>query len=622
MYGYLGKILRVDLTSGAIWDEPLNEAYARQFVGGSGLAARYLADPSLYPPADPNAGPDHAPPGPWIDPLGPENPLIFMTGPFVGTPIPAAGRYAVVARSPQTGLTGEANGGGFFGPALRQAGYDGIIITGRAAAPVYLSIIEGQPPALRPADDLWGLDAYATQERVRQALGQPKARVACIGPAGENLVKYAAVMNDHGRAAARTGMGAVMGSKNLKAIAAYGRATVPIADEAGFKDALRETFKIVVDDVAGQMMRLGGTLFYTEVGNYYGDVPACYYTRSGLPEAEATISAGHLNDTLLIRGVACYRCAIACGREVRLDSYGVPKADGPEYETAIGFGPLLGSADLEAAAYAGHLCNLYGLDTISASSTIAFAFYLFEQGIITEADTGGMALRWGDLATVHALLGQIARREGFGALLADGALALGRHFRVPELAAQVKNLEIPMHDPRAFGGMAIVYATATRGADHMSGDVYMSDQGRVFPELGIEFGDRQEESARKAQIVGRLMDWRGLTNSLILCHFEDVPGPQLLALINSVTGWGWDWPDVRRAGERIFTFKRLLNHRFGMTRADDRLPALLLQPLAEGGTAGYVPDVERLLELTYAARGYDPITGRPTPAKLAELGLA
>ncbi len=222
MHGYLGKILRVDLTTGRLWDEPLNGDYAQQFVGGSGLGARYLAD---------LAGAD-------TDPLGPENPLIFMTGPFVGTQIPAAGRYSVVARSPQTGLTGEANGGGFFGPALRQAGYDGIIITGAAAEPAYLTIIEGQPPALRPAGHLWGLDSYATQRKVQEEIGEPKAKVACIGQAGEHLVKYAAVMNDHGRAAARTGMGAVMGSKQLKAIAAYGRAKVPLADEAAFKVAL------------------------------------------------------------------------------------------------------------------------------------------------------------------------------------------------------------------------------------------------------------------------------------------------------------------------------------------------------------------------------------------------
>jgi len=626
MHGYMGKILRVDLSNGRIWDEPLNEAYARAFVGGSGLAARYLADPALYPSMYPSLNSGGASgqvlAGGDTDPLGPENPLIFMTGPFVGTQTPAAGRYAVVARSPQTGFTGEANGGGFFGPALRQAGYDGIIITGRAETPVYLSIIEGTPPALHPADQLWGLDSYQTQARVKEALGQPNARVACIGPAGENLVRYAAVMNDHGRAAARTGMGAVMGSKQLKAIAAYGRAKVPIADEEGFKTALRETFRIAADDVSAQMMRLGGTMFYMDIGAMYGDVPAIYYTQSGLPEAAETLNAGHMADTILDRAVACYRCPIACGREVHLDSFAEPKVDGPEYETAVGFGPLLGATDLEGVAYAGHLCNLHGLDTISTSSTIAFAFYLFDQGLITQADTGGMALEWGDLPTVHALIGQIARREGFGVLLADGALALGRRFGVPELAVQVKNLEVPMHDPRAFGGLAIVYATATRGADHMSGDVYMTDQGRVLPELGIDFGDRQEYSLEKARIVARLMDWRALTNSLILCHFEDPPGPQILGLINGVTGWGWDWPAVQRTAERIFTLKRLLNHRFGMTRADDRLPKLLTQPIAEGGTGGYVPDVEKLLTFTYEVRGYDPDTGAPTPEKLAELGLA
>jgi aldehyde:ferredoxin oxidoreductase len=608
MHGYLGKILRVDLTAGRLWDEPLNEAYARQFVGGSGLAARYLADLTTT----------------VTDPLGPDNPLIFMTGPFVGTPIPAAGRYAVVARSPQTGLTGEANGGGFFGPALRAAGYDGVIITGAAAEPVYLNLIAAQPPALRPADHLWGLDSYATQHRLREEVGQPRARVACIGPAGERLVKYAAVMNDHGRAAARTGMAAVMGSKKLKAIAACGAATPSIADARSFKQTLREALRLAAEDVAAQMLRLGGTLFYADVGAMYGDVPARYYTQSGLPEAEETITAGHMSDAILDKAVGCYHCPIACGRQVHLDRYGEPAVDGPEYETAIGFGPLLAAHDLEGVAYAGHLCNLYGLDTISASSTIAFAYYLFDQGIISEADTGGMALRWGDLATAHALIGQIARREGFGDLLAEGALALGRRFGAAELAAQVKNLEIPMHDPRAFGALAIVYATATRGADHMAGDVYMTEQGRLLPEFGIgeeALGDRQEVSAAKAAMAVRVMDWRALTNSLILCHFEDPPGPIVLDLLNSVTGWGWDWPDVQRAAERIYTLKRMLNHRFGATREDDRLPELLLRSLPEGNTAGFTPDVDTLLALTYQARGWDAATGMPGPEKLAELGL-
>ncbi len=413
MHGYLGKILRVNLTSGQLWDEPLNETYARQFVGGSGLGARYLADLT----------------GPNTDPLGPDNPLIFMTGPFVGTQIPAAGRYSVVARSPQTGLTGEANSGGFFGPALRQAGYDGIIVTGTAREPVYLSIVEGQTPELRPAGQLWGLDSYETQRRVQAEIGEAKAKVACIGLAGENLVNYAAVMNDHGRAAARTGMGAVMGSKKLKAIAAFGRAKVPLAAEKAFKEALRETTNIVNNDVSTQMLRLGGTVFYMDVGDMYGDVPAKYYTQSGLPEAAETVTPSYVAENLLIKGVPCFRCPISCGREVHLDSYGTPKADGPEYETTVGFGPLLGSGDMEGIAYAGHLCNVYGLDTISASSTIAFAFWLFEQGIITQQDTGGLALTWGNITAAHELIGQIARREGFGALLAEGARRVGRGLR-------------------------------------------------------------------------------------------------------------------------------------------------------------------------------------------------
>jgi aldehyde:ferredoxin oxidoreductase len=605
MYGYMNRILRVDLSTGQIWDAPLNEDYARQFVGGSGLAARYLAD---------LAGPD-------TDPLGPENPLIFMTGPFVGTQVPAAGRYEVVARSPQTGLLGESNSGGYFGPAMRQAGYDGIIITGRATRPVYLTIIEGQAPALRPAEHLWGLDSYETQVQVQEEIGQPKARVACIGQAGEHLVKFAAIMNDAGRAAGRTGMGAVMGSKNLKAIAAYGKAKVPIADEAAFKNALKQTFNVVLEDVSTQMLRLGGTLFYTDVGNMYGDTPALYYTQSGLPEAEETVTAGHMVDTIFDRAASCYRCPIMCNREVHLDRYHEPKVDGPEYETAVGFGPQLGSGDLEAVTYAGHLCNVYGLDTISTSSTIGFAYYLFSQGIITTDDTGGVELRWGDLATAHRLIFEIACRSGFGAQLADGALALGRRYGVPELAVQVKGLEMSYHDPRAFAAMAIVYATAPRGADHMSGDAYMTEQGRTLPELGIEFGDRFEESWDKAMMATQLMNWRAMTNSLILCHFEDPPGEQILSLINSVTGWDTHWGEISVTADRIFTLKRVLNQRFGMTRDDDGLPRLILQSLPDGNTGGYVPDIERLVTLSYEVRGYDTATGRPTPLKLAQLGL-
>ncbi|NOX60600.1 MAG: aldehyde ferredoxin oxidoreductase family protein [Chloroflexi bacterium] len=602
--GYMGKILRVDLTTGRLWDEPLNEAYARDFIGGSGLAARYLAD---------LAGSD-------TDPLGPENPLIFMTGPLVGTTTPAAGRFSVVARSPATGLTGEANSGGYWGPELRRAGYDGIIITGQAKRPAWLEIREGMAPRLHQADHLWGLDMYETQAAIREEMGDNRARVACIGPAGENLVLYAGVMNDHGRAAARTGMGAVMGSKRLKAIAVRGRAKVPLHNPEANKTANRHVTQHVIDDITAQMMRLGGTMLSMDFGPITGDVPARYYTTNELDGIEDRINAGQLSDNYLKRHVPCFRCPIACGREVELPGVeGV--VDGPEYETAVSFGPIIGSDDLEAAALAGHLCNRYGLDAISCGSTIAFAYYLFENGIIDERVTDGLTLRWGDPQPALVLIEKIAHRQGFGDLLAEGAARVGEALGVPDLAVHVNKLEVPYHDVHAHSGQGVVYATSTRGACHMAGDIYHWEQGREMPELGIVYGDPHEESLEKMQMVARVMDFRAFTNSAILCHFEDIPIPTFLELWETITGETWDADDLARAGERIFNLKRALNHRFGLTRANDTLPKPLRRAFDSGPTAGYAPDIETMVQYYYQARGWDATTGKPTPETLERLGL-
>ena len=603
MNGYMGKLLRVDLTRGLLEDEPLNEEYARQYLGGSGLAARYLYDLIDV----------------HTDPLGPENPLVFLTGPLVGTSAPACGRYEVCARSPLTGLWGESNSGGFFGPELRFAGYDGILIIGRAERPLYLSIIEGQAE-LRPAEHLWGRDTYATQELIRQELHEPRARVACIGPGGEELVKYAAVMNDHGRAAGRTGMGAVMGSKRLKAIAVRGTAQVPLADAEAFEAARRQAWEIVKEDIQTEMMRLGGSAFWMDIGTMYGDVPHRYFTQGEWEPAER-LTASAMVDSILVRPRACYRCPIACGRETRLERYDLPKVDGPEYETVASFGNLLLCDDLEGVAYLGHLCNIYGLDTISTGSTIAFAFYLFDQGIIGEKETGGLTLHWGDLESIIRLLEMIVRRQGFGDLLAEGSRAVGRHFGVEELAAQVNGLELPMHDPRAFSGQGLVYATSPRGACHMQGDIYMVQQGQWVPELEVVSGERQGETLTEVTAAVRSMDWRSLTNSMIMCHYENPPLELVLGMLNGATGWSLTAEDLALMGERISNLKRCLNHRLGLTRADDRLPRLVLQKLKDGGTEGYVPDFQRLLEMYYEVRGWDPETGRPRPEKLAELGL-
>ncbi len=604
VYGYMGRLLRVDLSRGTLEDVPLDLEMARAFVGGSGLGARLLAD-ALRPD---------------LDPYAPEAPLIFMTGPFVGTPIPAAGRYSVVARSPLTGLVGEANSGGFWGPELRFAGYDGLIITGRADPWVVL-VIENGRPRLVEAPHLAGLDTYAVQARLREDLGLPKARIAAIGPAGERRVRYAAIMNDHGRAAARTGLGAVMGSKGLKAIVVHGNAKVPIARPDAFREVLRRTMRFVIDDLYTQMLRLGGTILYTEVGAMYGDVPGRYYTEGDVEPWVQNVSAPALSDHYLIKHVPCYRCPIACGREIRLPEYNEPKVDGPEYETAVGFSFMIGSDNLADAAYAGHLCNKYGLDTISTSATVAFAFYLYNEGILKPADVDGLDLSWGNSQAAVRLVEKIAHREGIGDLLAEGVKRVAETLGVPDLAAHVKGLEVPYHDPRAFAGMALVYATATRGADHMSGDVYHVDTGREVPELGIVATDRWEISEEKARVVARTMDYRAFTNAVILCHFEDVTAQGLVDLLNAVTGWDWTVDDVARTGERIYVFKRLLNHRLGMTSADDRLPKMLLTPLARGNSAGYVPDVDALRRMYYRVRGWDEETGIPRPETLKRLGL-
>lgn len=603
MNGYIGQILHVDLGSGTLRDAPLNEAWARDFVGGSGLAARYLYDRIEA----------------HTDPLGPDNPLVFMTGPLVGTAMPSAGRYSVCALSPLTRLWGEANSGGSFGPALRSAGYDGVIITGQAAQPVWLSILDGRAE-LHDATDLWGLDTYATQERVRELVGAP-ARVACIGPAGEHLVRMAAVMNDAGRAAGRTGMGAVMGSKKLKAVAVRGSAAVPVADPEGLRAVAREVIAFCKEDMACQSIRLAGTAGAIDVSLMFGDLPIRYY-QQGEWEEGGKLSGVLMAELYLNHSRACFGCPIGCGRETRAPSYGVERVDGPEYETLGALGTLVMVSDLEAVIYAGHLCNLYGLDTISMGATIALACELAARGLLRTADTSGLEVRYGDAALVHRLIELTARREGLGDLLAEGSAALAERCGVPELAVVVNRLEVPLHDPRAFHGMAVSYALSPRGACHMEGDMYGVDMGQCpAEEIGVPAGDRFDTSAEKGRIAARQQAWRNLYNALTLCQFQNPGVDRLARAVNAVTGWGCSAGDLLVTGKRIATLKRLLNLRRGLTRACDRLPHLLMQPLADGGTEGHVPDLEQLLAGAYAEYGWDPETGRPTPETLATLGL-
>lgn len=605
MSGTMGKILRVDLTSGKIQDEPLNAAWAEQFIGGAGLAARYLWELC----------------GSETDPLGPENPLIFMTGPLVGTEAPSCGRYVVCARSPATGLWGEAHSGGFWGPELKFAGYDGVIITGKAAGPVLLAITEDSA-ALRPAAHLWGRDFYETQRIIKEEMADRRARVTCIGQAGENLVKYAAIMNDHGRAAGRCGLGAVMGSKNLKAIAVIGHKRVPVANPDALRAARDETIAFAQEDMTSQLFHLMGTANGIMLQADTGDMPSRHFA-GGVFANALDIAGPTMTEQILERRASCFRCPIGCGRRTALarEPYAMPGVDGPEYETVAAFGALLDSASLDAVTFANHLCNVHGLDTISCGVTIALAYQMFDAGVLNESETDGLRLEWGNPDPALALIPKIARREGFGALLAEGSLALARKFGVEDWAVHVKGLEVPMHDPRANIGMALVYATAPRGATHMDGDVYIVDMGQEQVELNLLAGDRFDQSPDKVGTVIRLQNYHAFTNSLIGCSNAFYGSPRWRALISAVTGREFSPDDVLAIGERVFTLKRAINSRFGATRADDRLPASLLKALTDGGTEGNVPDMDTLLPEYYRQRGWDWQTGKPLLDKLRELGL-
>lgn len=599
MFGYAGKLGYVNLSTGNIEIREVDETLARQYIGGSALACRLAYDIIV----------------PGTDPLGPDNPLVFMTGPMVGTTAPSNSRFAVCARSPLTGIWGEATSGGSFGPRLKMAGFDGLVITGQAARPTCIYVLDGQI-RLSEADALWGKDTYQTQDLIKQEIGD--CSVACIGQSGENRVAMAAIMNDAGRAAGRCGLGAVMGSKNLKAVAVRGAGKTALADAGTFN----MMNKIILEEVkkATALNKQYGTLGYLDIGMYFGDVPSKYFTGNVFPAEKVT--GKRLREDFNVNFKACMGCAVACGRRTALGGkYGIT-VDGPEYESAVALGPLCGSYDLESITYASHLCNLYGLDTISAGVCIAFAMYLLDKGLVT-AGRLGFDISWGDNGGIFRLVELMAKNEGPGSLLARGVRAMASELGVdPELAAHVKGLEMPMHDPRAFMGMALSYATGPRGACHERGDFFMMDLGLVKQQcMGLDAGpDRFSLDGRVAD-VARLQNVRELDNAFLRCVFASLPMDITAGLMGMVTGTPWPMEELEQVGERSFTLKRMLNCKLGVNRADDRLPGILTKPFSEGSNAGFVPDVEKYLKEYYSVRGWDWNTGRPTGEKIAQLGL-
>jgi aldehyde:ferredoxin oxidoreductase len=610
-YAHAGKLARLDLPTGAFRVEPPADKDVRQFLLGSGLAARLFYDEM----------------DPTLDPLDPKSPLLVFNGLLTGTFAPTACRSSWCGRSPLTGIWNEANMGGHWGAELRFAGLDGLILTGQAAAPVYLWVHDGQVE-IRPAGHLWGLDHFETFDQLRSET-DPKAQVACIGPAGENLVRFASIMQggqDHARAAGRGGMGALLGSKNVKAIAVRGAARPGSADPTGLRAYVKGLNEFIQGNSLG-MGQLGtpGGIIGTELT---GDMPLRNWTLGNWKDGAARISGQRMAETILERHTRCFACPIGCGMNVRIADgpYAGVWGHGPEYETLAGFGGNCQCDDLNAITAMNDLCNRYGLDTISTSSAIAFAMEAYERGLLSPSDTGGLDLTWGNAAAMIDAIHAIAHRQGIGALLADGVRAAARRLgpEAEPLAIHGKGMEVPYHDPRAFVSMAANYATASRGACHLEAISYWLGYGVRFQGWYNPSEWEDHDSHGKAQVAVDFQNYMAVFNPLGLCKFiakGRVTPQQIAELVGHAMGWNWTAADVLRTGERIFNLKRLINLRLGVTRADDTLPArLLAQPRPSGEAANILPDLDLQLTEYYGLRGWTE-EGAPSPERLAALGV-
>ncbi|NJC96185.1 MAG: aldehyde ferredoxin oxidoreductase, partial [Anaerolineae bacterium] len=504
-----------------------------------------------------------------------------------------------------------------WGPEQRKAGYDGLWVTGKAPEPVYLWL-NGSKLEVRSAAHLWGQNTYTTQDKIKDEVGEKSARVCVIGTAGEKQVLFASIMCDHGRMAGRTGMGAVMGSKNLKAVAVQGTNEIPVFDLTKYKSLRSEANRKLKEDNEAKVIREVGTAGAANYAEYLGALPVKYYTRGSFENVD-NVSGAKMTETILVGRSACQGCVIACGRVVKLPGDRT-KRKGPEHETMVGFGANLLNDNLESIVDLGELCDRYGMDTISASNTIGLAFHLYEKGIITKEDTGGIELKWGDVDAIEALVRLVGSREGIGDLMAQGSRSFAAHFGVEEEAVQVNGLEVAYHDPRGVSGMALSYATSPRGACHNQSDYFFVDWGHSHEELGIQFFERHAQ-AEKAGNVARHQNWRSVDNAIVMCIFANVEAEEKVKLINVACGLDWSVDDMMRFGERSWNLKRAINNRMGLTAANDRLPKGLLEPFPDGGSAGFVPDIRGMLSAYYEARGWDPETGKPTRGKLIELGL-
>lgn len=597
MNGYHGKLVRINLTTQSIRHETLDLATAQKYIGGRGLGTKIFMDE-----VDPR-----------VDPLSPENKLLFVTGPLTGTNTPTGGRYMVVTKSPLTGTIASSNSGGFWGAELKFAGYDLIILEGKANTPVYLEIFDDQIK-FKDASHLWGKVVSETTTLLEKEYSE-KVRIATIGPAGENLSKMAAIMNERDRAAGRSGVGAVMGSKNLKAIVVKGSGSVEPAAPEQLKEAFTRCLKKIRENgVTGQGLPAYGTAVLVNIINENGVFPTNNFQTGTFAQAEA-ISGEEMAAKYLKRKDPCFRCPIACGRHCEVDGIA---GGGPEYETIWAFGSDCGIADLGEVIKANFWCNEMGLDTISTGATLAAAMELVQRGYLKPEEFGdGPKLEFGNTAAIVEWTKRIGRSEGLGAKMAEGSYRLCEMYGAPELSMTVKKQELPAYDPRGIQGHGLQYATSNRGGCHVRG--YM-----ISPEiLGLPEKLDRFSLEGKPTWAKVFQDFTAAIDSVGLCLFTSfaMNADDYADLYNAVCGTQITGSDFILAGERIWNLERLFNLKAGIDPSQDTLPKRLLkEPLPDGPSKGWVHQLEVLLPQYYQLRGWDA-NGIPTPQKLKELGV-
>ena len=617
-YGYTGKILRVDLTNRKTEIETRGDDFYRTYLGGRGMVAYYLLNES--------------PRG--IDAFDPRNILVFAAGPLTGAAVSGQGRNGAGAKSPLNDGFGNAEGGGYWGAELKRAGFDGIVVSGRADKPAYVWIHDGTAE-IRDAAHLWGKTTGETEDALRAELNDHAIRTALIGPAGEKLVRFAAIVNDRSHFVGRTGLGAVMGSKNLKGVvvrAKPGKGAMQIANPAGVLE-ISKWMGSHLDLVAG--LHEHGTARILRSLSKAGGLPT-YNFREGFFDTNEKITGQTMSASILVKQETCFACAVRCKRVVQVkdSAHGAvdPLYGGPEYETLAAFGSLEGIDDLIALAKANELCAAYGYDTISLGNVIAFAMECFERGILSTKDTDGVELKFGDARAMLGLIEKITRREGIGDVLAEGvaraAKKIGRG--AEDYAMQVHGQEIPMHEPRLKQGLGVGYAVSPTGADHnhaMHDTYYLKESATVSDLRKLEPAARplpaNDLSADKVRMLTTFQNWMHFWDSAVMCMFLPYSVEQIVALTNAVTGWEADAQEYLRIGERAATLARAYNLREGWSARDDTLPARFFEPFKTGPLAGVPLPHDQFTAATgeyYRLMGWDE-TGAPTRARLRELGV-